>query len=807
MLSLSVPGLLLFALSTSSSEIAHGIDRLGSVGTVLYVAAHPDDENTRLLTWLVHEKRVRAAYLSLTRGEGGQNLIGSEQGAMLGAIRTHELLGARSIDGAEQWFASVRDFGYSKSPEETLAIWGKDETLRDVVRVIRRVQPDVIITRFSPDARDTHGHHTASAILALEAFKAAADPAVFPEPGIKPWQAKRIVWNKGVWGPAKPEEVAGFVQVDVSGFEPLLGTAYGEIAAKSRSMHKSQGFGASPQRGKTPEYFKVLAGEPMTQSPFDGVDTAWTRLKGGEPVQTAQKRARAAFMHEHPSASLGALFDVLSAIEAMPDNPFKTRKAEDTRELIAACAGLYLSATIDDAVVIPGGEAKGKISAISQANVQLQSARLTAGSETRELKITKDISQLTEVEWALTLPSTLPLSTPYWLLLAPGKGRWQQQETIGLPKDAAPIRMEAVFSVGGKTLRLSRDVVFSFTDPVAGESHKPIEVLPPVVVEMREPLVVFPTGASKEIHINVRATKGAVSGSLQPVSDFPCEPASLPFNLDAGAVQTLSFKVKPPKAAAEAKLALATTIGGVTSPAFSVQQVTYAHIPKLTHVETASAKLTRFDLKIWGPRVGYLPGAGDEVAAALTQAGYNVTQLDERAIKDASLTAYDAIVIGVRAFNTSPSLLGLLPRLHAYVAAGGTLVTQYNTNSRLAPLKASLGPLPMSIAQDRVTDETAPVVRTLPNDVIWSKPNTLVETDFSGWVQERGLYFASTWDPAYRAPIEMNDPGEPAKKGALVIAQHGKGRFVYTGLAFFRQLPAGVPGAFKLFANLLSNAK
>jgi LmbE family N-acetylglucosaminyl deacetylase len=807
------------------AELKRAIERLATVGNVLYVAAHPDDENTRLLAWLVEDQKLRAAYLSLTRGEGGQNLIGSEQAPLLGVIRTQELLAARGVDGAEQLFGRQRDFGYSKTPEETLAIWGKHESLADVVWAIRRFRPDVIVTRFSPEMRDTHGHHTASAMLALEAFKLAADPKAYPEQleHVQPWQAKRIVWNRGVFGGASPDELKGFMKIDLGGYDPLLGVSFSEVAARSRTMHKSQGFGASPSRGPAPDYFRVLDGAPMERSLLDGVDTTWARVKGSEKLRELLAKARATLDIEKPWLVIPTLLEARRALEALPDNPWKSDKRAELDEVIAACAGLFVDATAGEPSTIPGGEVKVKLTAVNRTPAPLRLAHVDlveAGKPTAR-KIDKSLAtnqpETTEATFALS--ATTPPSNPYWLDEAPEAGRWsvRDQMLVGLPEQAPPLVARFYFEHGAdkQLLQIERPVGYAWNDPVSGERRRPLEVLPPVSLDPRAPLLVFPDGNAKDLRVVVRASRGAVAGVVkpEPPAGFTVEPPTLPFKLpEANASEELVFRVRPPahvdgESLGGALKLTATLDGDGSTVSRGVQRIEYPHIPIQTLTPPAQVKLMRFDLKRAVTRVGYIPGAGDEVPSALRQAGYEVTLLSPDALLREPLDHFQAIVVGVRAFNVEPRLAQAHQRLMDYVQRGGTLLVQYNTQNRISKIGSPIGPWPLDISQDRVTDENAAVERLDPKHPVFHSPNPIGEADFAGWVQERGLYFADKWDPKYQPLISMHDPGESPKKGGLLWAKYGKGIFVYTGLAFFRQLPAGVPGAFRLFANLLSHGR
>ena len=787
----------------NAGELMRAIDRLAVVGNVLYVAAHPDDENTRLLAWLANDKLVRAGYLSLTRGEGGQNLIGPEQAPLLGLIRTEELLAARSIDRAEQWFSRARDFGYSKTPDETLGIWGRDAILEDVVTVMKKFHPDVVITRFPPEAGETHGHHTASAMLAVEAF-GKLDAASRP---------KRVVWNRFNFGgpPPSGEELTHLTRLDVGGYNALLGLSYGEMAAQGRSMHKSQGFGVAPSRGDQVEYFRVLAGEPAAHSIFDGIDFSWARVPGGKKVGEHVARIRAAFVPAAPSRSIPELVALRGEIHALPANPWKAEKLAEVDDVIAGCAGLYAEAAVGDHVAIPGGDVALTVTAINRSPqaMTLHEVRLPGGERVAVDKPLADNKPL-EVKHSFKLPSETDYSEPYWLAAPPEKGHWTVKDAALIGRPAAPpLSAELVVNVAGTQLTLTRPLAYKWVDPVAGERWRALEVLPPVSVTPRASLLVFPdAAATRPLGVRVKANRAAVAGTLAP--DLPlgwtAEPKDAPFKLaKKGDEVELVFRVHPPHGEAVASLRMVATVDG-QRVSRAIEHVEYSHIPIQTVTPEADVKLVRADIRHKRTRIGYIPGAGDEVAGALRQAGYDVTVLTEEAMAHGSLAPYQAIVTGVRAFNVDPRLPYLHDRLMKYVADGGTMVVQYNTQNFLSSVPDAIGPAPFKISHERVTDENAAVTMLAPKHPIVTTPNKLGERDFVGWVQERGLYFASEWDAAYTPIFAMHDAGEPARKGGLLVAKHGKGAFIYTGLAFFRQLPAGVPGAYRLFANLVDYA-
>jgi len=818
----------------NAAQIAAGLRKLGVVGSVLYVAAHPDDENTALLAYLANGARVRTGYLSITRGDGGQNLIGSEQGPALGLIRTQELLAARRIDGAEQFFTRARDFGYSKSPDETLRIWGKDAVLADVVAVIRQFRPDVIVTRFSPQPSDTHGHHTASATLAVEAFRAAADPKFAPDQiarGLGPWQARRIFWNRSSWAIKPGDDLTGDIKTDIGGYNALLGLSTGEIAADSRSMHKSQGFGVARSRAPITEYFRVLADADPKSLPaqrafvLDGVDLSWRRFPGGAKVDDLVAKAVAAFDPARPEVSIPALAAIDAAIDGVPDAGWRAQKHREVSDLVLACAGLFADATAPDYRAVAGGSVEITATAVARlpADVKLETLRWPFAEKPAAIGTALGVLKPFEAKQAVALPAALPPSTPYWLDAPPSPGLYQIPDPalIGAPESPPPLVVDFGFAIGGRHFAVRRAVAYKWTDPVAGERYRPLEVTPAVSVRPDANVLLF-TSFKDAKRISVELTAGAPSptGTLrvETPGGWGAKPSSVPFSLGpVGSTARFEFEISPKPGRtggaeawqAEGLLRFVAESGG-QKLARGVVRIEHPHIPIQTTLVDANLRTVPVRLAKGGvSKVGYFPGPGDEVPASLRGVGYDVTLLSEDAVSrnTGALGKFDAIVIGVRAFNTSERLRAAHDALMGYVERGGTLVVQYNTNNRIAPLTAALGPWPFDIGQKRVTDETAKVDFTLPRHAVLTTPNPIDAHDFEGWVQERGLYFADKWDKRYETPLSMHDPDEAPLAGSLLWARHGKGTFVYTGLAFFRQLPAGVPGAYRLFANLLAGGK
>ncbi len=822
----------------NAARIALGLRKLGVAGSVLYVAAHPDDENTALLAYLANGAQVRTAYLSLTRGGGGQNLIGAEQGPALGLIRTQELLAARHIDGAEQFFTRARDFGFSKSPEETLRIWGKDQVLADVVAVIRKFRPDVIITRFSPEPSETHGHHTASAILALEAFRAAADPKFHPEQlagGVTPWQARRIFWNRSSFFLKPTDDLSGDVKLDVNEYNPLLGESYGEMAADSRSMHKSQGFGVARNREPILEYFHLLdAADPKEKAArrplpgiFAGIEIDLGRFSGTTKLKALVARAVAKLDVAAPYKLVPTLAQIDAAVAEIPDAGWRAEKQREAGELLAACAGLFVDATAAGSLVASGAWIDVTATAVNRSPIVVTMSApkfpfpLAPGADAASVSVGATLDARGEAAHArrelartvtLALPKDVPATTPYWLEMPPEAGLYHADPAlIGLPERPSPLEVTFTFSIGGRKVTLARDISYKWTDPVMGERRRPLEVTPAVSVSPSTNVLMFAGATPQTLEVRLVAGKANPSGVLRPElpAGWTAEPLRAPFSLNAaGDEQTLSFRIFPSPGAgrpAAGRLRLWADVDG-EHLARGVVRIEHPHIPTQTYLVDADVRLEPIELALGGTKIGYIPGPGDEVPAALRRVGYQVTVLGDEALAgdSAALLRFDAIVVGVRAFNTSERLRAAHTMLMEYVRAGGTLVVQYNTNNRLAPLFGTIGPWPFEVGQKRVTDETAPVTFTIAGHPALTTPNRIGPRDFEGWVQERGLYFVETFDPRYEAPLSMNDPGETPQAGSLIWGRYGKGTFVYTGLAFFRQLPAGVPGAYRLFANLLA---
>ena len=801
-----------------AAAVEQALERLNVLGTVLMVAAHPDDENTALLAWLARGRHYRAAYLSLTRGEGGQNLIGPEQGDLMGVIRTQELLAARRVDGAEQYFTRAIDFGYSKTAGETLRKWGRRRILGDIVWVIRKLRPDVIVLRFSGTPRDGHGHHQASAILAKEAFDAAADPSRFAEQlrWVKPWRARRVLWNVFSFQRGRFTEggETAHVEIDVGEFDPVLGFSYAEIAGVSRSMHRSQGFGAPRRKGSVVNTLVTVAGEPARTDLMEGVDTTWNRVAGGRAVGEILSRAIERFEPEAPWKIAPLLVEARRRMAAL-DDPWVPVKLRELDETLALVAGLWLDVTAASGDVTPGSEVDVTAVALNRSPLEAEWLAFEFGAAgPQEVSAALEYNRPHRIEWKWRVPPEEPYTTPWWLREAKSGAVYQTSDPsmIGTP-DTPPVRTgRFTLRIAGERITLERPLVYRWVDRVLGERVRPVAVVPAVAVSFAEPAVVFPTAQSKTVEVEVTANVPEAAGTVR-LTGIPkgwnTEAAELPFSIEqAGEKATLRFRLAPGPASGRFPLG-AEAVAGERRIRAEVRVIDYEHIPLQTLVLPARTALVRTDARVLARSVGYVMGAGDEVPAALRQLGCDVVLLTADDLAHGDLSRFDVIVTGVRAYNVRADLRANQQRLLEYVRRGGTLVVQYNVRPRrfftgARDVLGRLGPYPIEIGRGRVSVEEAPVRFLVPDHPVLARPNHITQADFDGWVQERGLYFAAKWDERYTPLFESADPGEAPLRGATLVARYGKGVYIYTGLSLFRQLPAGAPGAYRLLANFVS---
>ncbi|PHR71862.1 MAG: LmbE family protein [Lutibacter sp.] len=807
----------------NSSEVYESIKKLNFLGSALYIAAHPDDENQRLISYFANDVKARTGYLSLTRGDGGQNLIGPEIRELLGVIRTQELLAARRTDGGEQFFSRANDFGYSKHPDETLEIWNKKEVLADVVWAIRNFKPDVIVNRFSHKPETfgkTHGHHTSSAVLSELAFDLAGDKTKYPEQlkYVDVWQPQREFFNTSWWfyGSRENFEKADrttMLEVNTGSYYPTSGLSNTEIASLSRSMHKSQGFGSTGTRGSNTEYLELVKGDmPKDKTNvFDGINTTWTRVKGGKEIGEILSKVESDFDFKNPSASVSELLKAYKLIQKLENEHWKTQKTKEITAIIVACTGLYLEAVATESSATIGSEVSFKFEIINRSEfpMKLRTVGISSLEIAENPYIILQNNKIEQIELKGVITQGFEYTTPYWLKEGGTVGMYKVDDRKMIGKPETPKKLIANFFIAfdGYTIHFQKPVVYKKNDPVKGEVYQPFEILPEVTVGITDKVYIFSDTNSKDIIVKVRSGKPNVEGKvkLSIPKGWSVSPEKYDVNIaQKGAQQSFIFKVTPTKNQSEGVFSPIVEIDG-TAYSDELIEIDYDHIPFQSVLMPSKSKAVKLDIKRKGQLIGYIQGAGDEVPESLRQVGYTVVELNEKDISFEKLKDFDAVILGIRAYNTNENSKYYQEDLHKYVKNGGTMMVQYNTSHRLKVDEVS--PIPLKLARGRVTDEFSEVRILAPSHEVMNYPNKITQKDFEGWVQERGLYFPVEWSSEFTPILSMNDKGKDAENGSLLLAKYGEGYFIYTGLSFFRELPAGVPGAYKLFTNLLSVGK
>lgn len=798
--------------SWTSAEMYQALKKLNVLGSVLYIAAHPDDENTRLIAYLSKDKLYRTGYLSLTRGDGGQNLIGDEQGIELGLIRTQELLAARRIDGGEQFFTRAFDFGYSKNPEETFTKWDKEKILSDVVWVIRKFQPDIIINRFPVTGEGGHGHHTASGILANEAYAAAADPTRFPEQlkYVSVWQAKRVLWNTFNFGGNNTTREDQY-KVDVGGYNPLLGKSYGEIAAESRSQHKSQGFGVPAGRGEALEYFKATKGDQPVNDLMDGIDITWKRVPGGEPIQKMIDELSASFDFLHPERSVEGLVKLYKAINGLADGYWKTRKLSEVQKLVEQCSGLFLDVTTSEQFAVQTDSLRINFSFNNRLGTDAVLQKIVV--DNLDSGLLKPLERNKNLVFSKTIyiPADKKITQPYWLAKKMEEGYYNvtDQQSIGQPDVDPAFNANVTIKISGELFAFTRPVRYKFTDPVRGELYQPVTVLPPALISPDSKIKISNDNNTFSGVLNITGKKKGFSTFLNDVGREQLDNVKVQYSPDK-LVFDEKNKTIPVLYSVTANrdndyyFAMDADNGMKDMLHVGMKEVKYDHIPYISYFTMATVANKKLDLKTYNKKIGYIVGAGDKVPEALEQMGYEVTLLTSKELSKNGLDKYDAIITGVRTYNTHDWMNNHYDKLMKYVSEGGNLIVQYNTSNQIGPVRAKIGPYNFDITRNRVTDENAKVTLLKPEHPVFNFPNKITDEDFKGWIQERSIYHASDTSGKYEKLIGMNDPREKSDDGSLIVTKYGKGWFTYTGIVFFRELPAGVPGAYRLLANIIA---
>lgn len=787
----------------NSAEIYQEIKKLNVVGNVLYLAAHPDDENTRFISYCANEKLYNTAYLSLTRGDGGQNLIGTEIREELGIIRTQELLAARRTDGGNQYFTRANDFGYSKTPDETLEIWDKEKILGDVVWVIRKFRPDVIVCRFPTSGGGGHGHHTASALLAKEAFSLAGDASKYPEQlkYVNIWQPTRVVVNTGRWwNDSISGDDPGVVTIDIGEYNSVLGTSYNELAARSRSQHKSQGFGSTGKRGEQIEYFEHLVGTPANDHLFEGYASDWSRVERSIIVQGLVTRLIDEYNIAKPSDSRKDLIELRQELINLGTNgdPFVFEKIKDVDRLLTHISGLYVEAVASDFSAAKGDSIEVTLEYISRngKNLELKNVRNDALGVNLPFEDEEQQFQTFKVA-----PKNIQITQPYWLAKEGSLGTYNvtDQNLIGLPENDPAVSFEVTYVSDDEELIVDIPLVYKWNDPVKGEMYRPFVITPRVTANISQPTYLFSNQSSQQIEVTLKAHTNNQTGRFAAIlpmgwkatyeDGFTLERKGDEYKV----VITLTPEDRPQNGNLE------IILNGTKAKAMNT--ISYDHIPTQVWFPDSKTKLVYVDVQTKTKKIGYIAGAGDLVPEALRNIGYQVDLLNESDLDIENLKQYGAILTGIRFFNVNERSPFMAPKLMEYVNGGGNLIVQYNTRHRMKTQE--FGPYPITLSRDRVTEEDAEVSFLAESHPVLNYPNKITPKDFDRWVQERGLYFPSEWDKNYTPILSWHDKGEPARNGSLLVTEFGKGNYVYTGISFFRELPAGVPGAYRLLVNLI----
>ena len=805
----------------NSSEIFEAVQKLNVLGSVLYVAAHPDDENTRLISYMSNHAKARTAYLSLTRGDGGQNLIGPEIRELLGVIRTQELLAARSVDGGEQRFTRANDFGYSKHPDETFEIWDKENVLADVVWAIRTFKPDVIINRFDHRTPGrTHGHHTASAMLSMEAFDLANDSSKFTSQlsDTETWQPKRLFFNTSWWFYGSQEnfekaDKSNMLNFDIGVYYPTKGMSNNEVASLASSQHLCQGFGRLTTRGTQTEYIEFLKGDPLdgSNNVFAGINTSWTRIEGGEVIGKILNTIETNFDFINPSSHLPELIEAYRLLQNVKNDHWKKIKTKELKAIIEACAGLYLEVSSNTPQTSPNSTVSLRIEVLNRSNakIKLESYKVSTMQTGISKQMNLPENERLNFEEGVTIPKSLNYTVPYWLNKKSTLGMYyvDDQKLIGLPETPRAVNVDFNLNFDGTPITITKPVIYRYSKPDKGELYRPFEIIPTVSASISDKVFIFENDQQKEIEITVKAGRDAIEGFVQMAypNDWSVYPEKQKIEIvNKGDIQKVVFTVIPPKGQSEG---LITPMVNVNGEFYTDEliEIDYSHIPFQTVLMPSVSKVVRLDIKKQGNNIGYIEGAGDVVPESLRQIGYNVTIIKPDQISAENLVNFDAIVVGIRAYNILDDIRFKQKFLFDYVKEGGNLIVQYNTNRRLKV--DNLAPYALQLSRDRVTDESAEIRILDKGHPLLNFPNKITESDFEGWVQERGLYFPNSWSKEFTPLLAMNDKGETSKDGSLLIAPYGEGNYIYTGLSFFREFPAGVSGAYRLFANLLSAGK
>src|SRR5690554_112793 len=785
------------------SEIYFKMEQLNVLASALYIAAHPDDENTRLITYLTHHDKAHTNYLSLTRGNDGQNLINNELGTDLGVIRTNELWNARKIDGGHQFFSTADDFGFSKHPKEAFEKWDKELLLQQIVYLIRKEQPDVIINRFDHRTEgNTHGHHTASAQLSKEAFALAQDTSykIPSDEKLNIWKPKRLFFNVSwfFFGNRKAFDKADkskYIPLNIGIFYNQLGKNNQEIASLSRSQHQSQGFGDLSSRGDEIDYVELVDGEPLkSDNLFEGIDTSWNRIEGGKNIQRLVTQLINEYDFKNPSKSIDLLTTIYTEIDKLPESIWKIRKQNEVKELIKDCAGLFLDLTTNQPYSFPDATIPVKVEVANRSNQNIVIKDVMLNNNKTLLNKTLESKEVFYDYFDTQFSSRNLTSFKFINTFDDFKTQFHQDN-----------KNEIGLEINGVYLKYPLQIQYRYKDVVKGEIYKPFHIVPAVSVQFKQPVYISNEDENQEVSIvlnnySKKDIRGTISITHSSVSFHePYNSKGLDFILNKEE-KNKEFQFSDKFKEGDYSIRLFQDMNFLESD--NVKWIDYNHIPVNYYIKGSETQIINFDnSKLKKQRIGYIMGAGDEIPQVLQNVGYEVDLIDLKSIKKEELAQYETIVLGIRAFNTEEELAVKNQWLFDYTKNGGTVIVQYLTNINLKT--ENIAPFDLKIGKTRVTDENAPVQFLFPNEKVLNYPFKITQRNFKNWVQEQGLYYADSYSNDFTPVFSSHDPNEKSTKGGLIIASYGKGYYIYTGLSFFRQLPAGNTGALELFINLI----
>ena len=794
----------------SSSSIISKLEKLNTLGKVLYVAAHPDDENTRLITYLSNEKKYQTAYLSLTRGDGGQNLIGKDLKENLGLIRTQELLEARKIDGGIQFFTSAIDFGYSKNSKESLEFWNEDQILYELVWIIRKFKPDVIITRFNEVSGITHGHHTASSILANKAFRISGNPDIFPDQleFLETWKAKRIFWNTSTrffdLSKYSDDEI---LKIDVGLYNNILGKSYNEISSESRSMHKSQGFGSLKRRGSEKELFILTQGDKYDDNLMDGVDVTWNRFGENNEIIEYINNLVNEYDPKKPYKTVNKLSVLYEKVSKIKDEDWKKIKLNEIKNLIKACLGLFFESLSDVSISSIGENIKVNFDAINRSPININLKQVSVFDE--DFLIKKDLinNEFFRFEKTIKIPESESFTEKYWLINKPNFGNYDvnHQKLIGNPDNNFPVETNFIFTINNIEVSYTIPLLNKKNSPTKGDDYKIFNIGLPIYLNPKRYNELVVNSNSQTIEVEVISGKENLDATiyLDVPENIKYEPKYFDLSFkDLNEKKIIKFDLTLPETDSFKENIIVKAKYNDEYYERGIKEINYDHIIQQVRFPLSEIKIIKFNIKTKGKNIAYFMGSGDNIPSFLSLIGYKIDLLTLDQLSTDILSNYDALIIGIRAYNVNKKLIEKTKEIHNYVKNGGNVLVQYNT-SRGIDVK-DFAPYSFNISRNRTSEENSKVDIINKNHLALNYPNKILLEDFDNWVQERGLYFPINWSDDYETLISSNDSGEKPNHGGILISKIGKGHYVYTSYSWFRQLPSGVSGAYKLFVNLIS---